>query len=110
MANESARTGEPVYEVVWPLGPLAQAHRALNPRPVDLNGKVVAELWDELFQGETLFPAIRDALRARFPGVRFVDYSEFGNPHGPRQKEVIEALPGLLREKGCDAVISGIGA
>lgn len=110
MGPDRADTGEPAYEVLWPLGPSANAPRALSPRLPDLSGKVVAELWDELFQGETLFPAIREALRERFPGIRFVDYSRFGNPHGPRQAEVLAGLPEAFREFGCDAAIVGIGA
>lgn len=110
MSNDASCPDEPAYEVVWPLAPAAHRERKLNARLVDLNGKTICELWDELFRGETMFPAIRAALRARYPTVRFVDYTHFGNPHGPRQKDIIAGLAGKLHAHGCDAVISAIGA
>src|SRR5581483_6904442 len=53
---------EPVYEVVWPLAPSAAAPAALAPRPPDLAGRTIGELWDSLFRGEVIFPLLREAL------------------------------------------------
>ena len=101
---------EPVYEVVWPLGRSAYATRAPNARIADLSGKTVGELWDYLFRGEDIFPLLRELLKARFPGIKFVTYEVFGNVHGPQQRELVAAAPGLLKRHGCDAVISALGA
>src|SRR5688500_3998244 len=65
---------EPGYGVVWPLGKPAYDSRAPNERVGDLSGKVVGELWDYLFRGEEIFPILRERLKARFPGIRFVTY------------------------------------
>jgi len=98
------------YRVLWPLA------RIDIPAPVaaqglpDLSGKTVAELWDNIFRGDVAYAQLREHLRARYPGIRFVPFSEFGNIHGPRQRDILDALPGRLREHGVDAVISGIGA
>ena len=79
-------TSEPVYNVVWPLGPSAYKTRAPEPRIADLNGKTIGELWDYLFRGEDIFPLVRAQLKARFPGIKFVTYDVFGNVHGPQQR------------------------
>jgi hypothetical protein len=101
---------EPVYEVVWPLGKSHWDTRAPNERVADLRGKTICEIWDHVFRGEQIFPIIRATMQKLYPGVRFIEYDKFGDTHGPRQKQVLEALPGLLKQYGCDAVISGVGA
>ena len=106
----ATRGGEPHYEVVWPLGRPAYEERPPNARVADLNQAVVGELWDYLFRGEEIFPILREQLKARYPGIRFVTYEVFGNVHGPRQRELIARVPQLLSEHRVDAVISAIGA
>ena len=101
---------QPTYEVVWPLGKSHWDKRDLNPALVDLNGKTIAEVWDRVFRGEEIFPAIRAALKKRFPEVRFLEYDRFGDTHGVNQKQVLADLPDHLRSHGADAVISGVGA
>ncbi|MEK7872683.1 MAG: hypothetical protein AAB502_02345, partial [Chloroflexota bacterium] len=60
--------------------------------------------------GDEMFAHIRRRIQERYRGTRFVDYKTFGNIHGRTEREVIAALPGLLREHGCEVVISGVGA
>lgn len=96
---------EPVYEVMWPLGRSVYEIIPLASRSADLNGKTVCELWDWLFKGDQIFSIVRDVLSKRYPGIRFVDYSVFGNTHS----SAAAALPDLLRKHGCDAVVSAIG-
>jgi len=98
------------YDVLWPLSRRAVADTSAAPRLRDLNGKTVCELWDVIFRGETIYPLVRNYLTARFPGVKFVGHSEFGNFHGAREREVIAALPERLRAHQADAAIVGIGA
>ncbi|MDO8673716.1 MAG: hypothetical protein Q7O66_20080 [Dehalococcoidia bacterium] len=112
MRSESVSSvREPVYQVVWPLGKSVIAP-AVAPSPpiVDLNGKTIGELWDWLFKGPEIFAIVRQRLLERFPDVKFVDHSVFGNIHGSREAEVIAALPEMLRQHGCDAVIAAVGA
>lgn len=112
MESKSTRSAsEPVYEVVWPLGKSAAAASVNLSSPVsDLRGKTIAELWDWLFKGDEMFAIVREKLRERFPDVKFVDYRTFGNIHGPTERSIIAALPETLRQHGCDAVISAVGA
>ncbi|MBI3937243.1 MAG: hypothetical protein HY323_09715 [Betaproteobacteria bacterium] len=98
------------FEVLWPLGRKAVEVTQPAARLPDLNGKTICELWDVIFRGETIYPLLREHVRKKFPGARLVEYSEFGNFYGPREREVIADLPAKLRERGCDAAIVGIGA
>ena len=79
------------------------------PRLDTLDGKVVAELWDYLYEGDRAYPLLREELMRRHPTARFVEYPVFGNIHGPDELEVVARLPDLLREQGADAVICGVG-
>lgn len=101
---------EPGYAVVWPLGKTVVDSVAGTSPVTDLRGKTVCELWDMLFKGDEMFSIVRRRLMERYADVKFVDFSVFGNTHGPKEKDVIAALPRLLREHGCGVVISGVGA
>ena len=85
------------------------ALRPLAPRLDTLAGKTVAQLWDYIFRGDEIFLMLEEALRARYPGVRFVSWREFGSTHGNQEHEVLASLPGKIRELKIDAVISGMG-
>jgi len=95
--------------VVWPLGKLTYQPVTLKPRPADLNGITVCELSDYGFKAEEVFPLVRKLLKKRYPDIKFVEYSVFGNTHGSQEDEVIGSLPEKLAQYGCGAVISGVG-
>ena len=98
------------YKVLWPLGKSSYAVIAPSPRLLDPCDKTIAILWDYLFRGEEIFPLIKESLQKRYPGIKFIDYPVFGNIHGPDSIERVKALPTLLHEHECDAVITGVGA
>ncbi|HSQ04861.1 MAG TPA: hypothetical protein VLN59_12540 [Burkholderiales bacterium] len=110
MGISSRDTAAPHYDVTWPLSRKGVNAVRAAPRIPDLNGKTIAELWDVLFRGETIYPQVREYIKARFPGVRFVGHEVFGNFHGPREYAIHATLADKLREYGCDAAIVGIGA
>ena len=97
------------YQVIWPRSEKTARIKPLAKRLDTLAGKTVCELWDYVFRGDEVFPILRKELRARYPGIRFVGYEEFGSTHGDREREILETLPARLRELGADAVISGMG-
>lgn len=101
---------EPRFEVVWPLGRKAVGATACAQRLDDLNDKTVCEIWDGIFRGDSIFPRVREYLKAKYPRVKFVDSSHFGDFYGARDREVIADLPARLKESGADAAIVGIGA
>ncbi|MBI2908199.1 MAG: hypothetical protein HYX92_11175 [Chloroflexi bacterium] len=98
------------FEVVWPLGKSVYETIPLAPPASDLRGKTICELWDWRFRGDEIFLHLRELLSKQYARIKFVDYSAFGNTHDTREKELIRALPHLLWQNGCDAVISAIGA
>ncbi|MBI2908445.1 MAG: hypothetical protein HYX92_12430 [Chloroflexi bacterium] len=100
----------PTYKVVWPLGRRHSDKTALSSPLDDLSGKTVCEIWDRQFRGDEVFPVIRQRLQQLYPDLRFVGHEEFGNIHGPDERQTLELLPGLLRKHGCDLAITGVGA
>ncbi len=98
------------YEVYWPRGPRKMKAKSLAPRLADLNGKKVAQLWDFIFSGDKMFEALEEGMKARYPGVEFVSWREFGNTHGADERQIVADLPKRLKALGVDAVISGVGA
>ena len=110
MPRPPAQTNETRYDALWPLSRKAVKRTAAASRLPDLNGKTVCELWDVIFRGEEIYPLVREYVKARFPGVKFVNYTEFGNFHGAREHEVSATIPDKLRAHKADAAIVGIGA
>jgi hypothetical protein len=82
--------------------------KSLPPRLDTLDGKVVAELWDWLFQGDRAFPILREELVRRHPDVSFVKYTEFPDINAD-EATLADTLPGLLRRVGANAVVAGVG-
>jgi hypothetical protein len=96
------------YEAYWPRSARQQRMRQLAPRLESLEGRTVAQLWDQLFKGDVVFELLEEALKARFPGIKFVSWRDFGSTHGGEEKEVLARMPQRFRELGVDAVISGM--
>lgn len=97
-----------VERVIWPRGRKTTEVRPVAKRVDTLEGKTVAELWDDLFRGDEIFPVLEQELGRRFRDLRFVGYRVFGSTHGSDERKVLAALPERLREHGVDAVISGM--
>jgi hypothetical protein len=102
------RSNDGYYEAYWPRSPREQLTRELAPRLDTLEGKMVAQLWDELFKGDVVFELLEEGLKKRYPGVKFVSWREFGSTHGGNERAALAALSEKLRERGVDAVMSGM--
>jgi len=98
-----------LYEVVWPKSTLGVKSVSLANRLDSLDGARVAFLWDYVFRGDELFVHLGKRLGERVASIEVVHYEEFGNTHGSDEKAMISALPAKLRDRGVDAVVSGIG-
>ena len=97
------------YEVFSPRSPRLVQIKQLAPRLGTLNDKTVAQLWTFQYRGDEVFEWLEEALKARFPGVCFVSWREFGSTRGSDEREVIAVLPKRFKELGVDAAISGMG-
>lgn len=100
-------SGKEIYEVFRPVGEAASKTLRPAPRLDTLNGKTVCEVWNASYRGEITFPKIRELLRKKYPDVHIVPYSEFPLARHYDIDEILKELPQLLRQKGCDALISG---
>ncbi len=98
-----------MYKVVWPGGKKVVEKAQFARRLDSLEGKTIGELWDWVFRGDEIFPAVEREMARRYPGIKFVSYKTFGNTHGGDEAKVIAALPQKLRENKCDAILSGMG-
>ena len=97
------------YEALWPRSPRQVGVKPLARRLESLEGKTVAQLWDYVFRGDEVFGLLEKELSAKYPGMRFINWREFGNTHGSDEHQVLAALPTRLKELKVDAVISGMG-
>lgn len=97
------------YEALWPRSPRQAKMKSLAKRLDTLEGKTIAWVWDYLFRGDEVFAQLEESLKARYPGVKFVPWSEFGNTHGGDERAVVAALPRKLKALGADAIVSGMG-
>lgn len=102
------------FEVVKPVGEPTAELGPLAPRPPDLSGKTVCEIWNGGFRGDVTFRMIEEMLRKRYPGVKVIPYTEFPMNTTPLMKpetivETLDAVRTALVEKGCEALITGNG-
>ena len=97
------------YEVLWPRSPRQYQVGKLAPRLSTLAGKTIAQFWDFVFSGDKVFATLEESLAARYPGVKWVNWREFGNTHGQDEHKILADLPRRLKELGVDAAISGMG-
>jgi hypothetical protein len=103
------RSDRTEYRALWPRSPRQARVTPLAKRLDTLEGKTIGWLWDHVFRGDEVFAQLEESFKARYPGVRFVHWAEFGNTHGSEEREVVATLPQKLKAKGVDAVVSGMG-
>jgi hypothetical protein len=104
---------EPVYKVVSPLGESTAKAAAMAPRLHTLAGKTVCLVGNRSFKADVTLPAIAEALKKQYPGIKIVPYSAMPvaplpEPAGIPRKES-EALQAAYKARACDAVIAGNG-
>ena len=100
---------EGACSVFWPGAPRQGGEKPLARRLQTLDGKRIALLWGWLFRGDEVYELLQAALKARYPGISFIDWNEFGSIHGNDEREVVAALPEKLRRLGADAVLTAMG-
>lgn len=96
---------EPSFDVVHPVSRRPFVARTSNPDLPGLAGQKIALVWDYLFRGDDVFRMVKERFHSE---AEFVDYEVFGDVHG--HPELLDQLPGRLRETGVDAAIVATGA
>ena len=102
------------YEVVWPLGKRRITSVPMATRIKDLNEAVILELSHNSYRGDEIFPVLREELKKRYPGIRFITYDVLGNFRDPQnyggyELESWPGLPNYLRENKVTGAIIGVG-
>ena len=98
------------YEVYWPQSPRQTKVKKLAPRLPSLDDKTIAFVWNHLYRGEEIFGWLETALKARYKGLKFVSWKEFGSTHGHEERKVVAGLAPKLDDLHVDAVIAAVGA
>ncbi|XCP85779.1 hypothetical protein ABXS75_02975 [Roseburia hominis] len=102
------------YEVVWPSGKCRIEPVPMAPRIKDLNEAVILELNHNSYRGDEIFPVLREELKRRYPGIRFITYDVLGNFRDARNYGgyELESWPGLsdfIRENKVTGAVAGVG-
>ncbi len=102
---------EDKYAVVSPVARRYVERKPMAPRLDTLEGKTICELWNESFNADKSFAVIRELLKQNYPGIKVIPCTEMPVHHPMEDigvtNELSEELIRALKEKGCDAVISG---
>jgi hypothetical protein len=107
--NQAREESEQIYTVAWPGGEKANENILLAKRLDTLEGKTIGFVWDWVYRGDEIFSFIEAELSQHYPGIKFIHYEEFGNPHSAHEAEVFKNLPKLAAKHGCDAFVVGVG-
>lgn len=107
--KQTNEESEQMYTVAWPGGEKANESIPLAKRLDSLEGKTIGFVWDWVYRGDEIFAFIEAELTERYPGIKFVHYEEFGNPHSAHEAEVFKNLPKLAAQHKCDAFVVGVG-
>ena len=73
-----------------------------------LEGKTICELSNAGWEYNRIFPAVREQLKKMFPTAKIISYTE--SIASRPEIENLALVEKVLKEKRCDAVISGMAA
>jgi hypothetical protein len=104
-SEPSRAEGKQLYEVVWPLSKWGGKSTPPAPRLDTLGGKNICELGGGVFNSDKTFPILERFLREKYPDLKFTKIEGFD---GPLDEEAAK-LGKVLKEKGCQAVLTGNG-
>ncbi len=76
------------------------------PRLDSLAGKTICELSNADWGYDRIFPVVRELLRKQFPTARILPYTEVISLRPDLDN--LEQVSKIVKEKGCQAVISGM--
>jgi len=105
-----AAAGEAVdvsYEVHPPYGVPTMAVRTPVPRLDTLEGKTICGFGTS-FHGAETFPVIGELLKKKYPTATFIGQDTIGEDEYGKEA-FLEAIPDIIEEFGCDAVMVGNG-
>ena len=78
------------------------------PRLETLAGKTICELSNAQWESDRIFPVVRELLQKQFPTAKILPYTEVISLRP--DLENLEHVSKVVKEKGCQAVITGMAA
>ncbi|MBI2957638.1 MAG: hypothetical protein HYY32_02225 [Chloroflexi bacterium] len=87
---------------------IMDARLAHAPRLDTLAGKTICELSNASWEYNRVFPAVRELLQKRYPTLKIIPYAEMT----PDRMDIdnLDNVARMVKEKGCQGVISGMAA
>jgi hypothetical protein len=103
----------PTYYVVRPTGDVVHPMITQAPRLDTLEGKTICMTSNQGFKAHVTFPVIEKLLRQKYPNLKIIppeDMPRAVKPPAEGAKDPdTDAMTAALRQRGCQAVISGNG-
>jgi len=112
-ARPASGEESPVYSVVRPTGDVVHPMITQAPRLDTLEGKTICMTSNQGFKAHVTFPIIEDLLRQDYPNLKIIPPEDMPRAVKPPAEgasdPATDAMVTALRDKGCQAVISGNG-
>ena len=103
----------PTYSVVRPTGDVVHPMITQAPRLDTLSGKTICMTSNQGFKAHVTFPVIEKLLRKKYPNLKIIppeDMPRAVKPPAEGAKDPdTDAMTAALRQRSCQAVISGNG-
>ena len=112
-ARPFAGEESPTYSVVRPTGDVVHPMITQAPRLDTLSGKTICMTSNQGFKAHVTFPVIEKLLRQKYPNLKIIPPEDMPRAVKPPAEGAedpdTDAMTAALKEKGCQAVISGNG-
>ena len=102
----AGEAGPVTIEVFDPTGAI-EVTRVHAPRLDTLEGKTICEWSNDSWEYDRTFPYIRELLQDMYPTATIIPYTEFKTLDNIGLDNIIAENIEILKQKGCDAVITG---
>jgi len=113
VAQPTSIEESPMYSVVRPTGDVVHPMITQAPRLDRLEGKTICMTSNEGFKSHVTFPVIEDLLRQKYPNLELIPPADMPRAQKPpaagTTDEATDAMIAALKQRGCQAVISGNG-
>jgi len=112
-AQSAAKEASPTYRVVRPTGDVVHPMITQAPRLDTLEGKTICMVSNQGFKSHVTMPVIENLLRKNYPNSKLILPADMPRAQKPpavgAKDQATEAMIAALKQKGCQAVISGNG-
>ena len=110
LTSQAVQSAEQTYSVVSPLGEVNIEMLKMVPRPDTLSNKTVCLISNNSFKVDVTMPAIEKELKQKYPGIRIIPPEQMPYTELPGARPANwDAIPGEIRTRGCNAIVSGNG-